>query len=398
MDSGTRQAKAVFLFTSFPLLSETFLQREVRALRKSDLSFQVASLWGGKCEWEGMPIERFGISGIIMGILNLFLWVFRRPGIVFHLLGLLWKPRQSGFLNWGENLLGACHGLRNASAYASGGVTHLHAVWSSAPAMAAYTVHKLAEIPFSMAGHAYDLYEKGGDGWIREKLDAATFARSSTQAGVDRLVELGAEPGRVLLARRGLVEVPGFLERPALPSRLRILSVGRMVEKMGYERQIPLLADLKKKGIPFEAVWIGDGPERAGLEQRVRQAGLEDLIDIRGRRPFSEVEQAYQESDILLFTGKVDSRGDRAGLPNAVAEAMAFGTLVFATDVGAVREAVENRVNGFVWDKEPSTSEIVEIMDNTELQANCRLNAWKWIRDNYDIQKNLAPLVRLIST
>jgi glycosyltransferase involved in cell wall biosynthesis len=396
MDSGTSKAKAVFLFTTFPVLSETFLQREVRALRKTGLSFQAESLWGGDSEWEGMPVGRFGFPGVLMGILCLVVWLFKQPSTVFHLLGLLWRPRRSGWLNWGENLLGACHGLRHAAGYANNGIAHCHAVWSSAPAMSAYTVCKLNGIPFSIAGHAYDLFEKGGDGWIREKLAAAKWARSSTQAGVDRLLEFGADSQRVILARRGLVEVPAFQKRSPFSTPLRILSVGRMVEKMGYERQIPLLAELKKSGIPFKAIWIGDGPERSNLEQQVKQADLEDLLEFRGRRPYAEVEQAYQESDILLFTGKVDNRGDRAGLPNAVAEAMAWGTIVFATDVGAVREAVTNGHNGIVWDNEPSLKEIMEIVNNQELQSLYRLNGWKWIHDNYDINKNLDPMVRLL--
>lgn len=397
MDSGTRQADTVFLFTTFPVLSETFLQREVHAFSNESLSFRIVSLWGGEPDWQGTKVERFGLAGILMGILCIFPWLFRRPKSIFHLIGLLWRPRQSGLLNWGENLLGACYGIRQAARFGSSSTVHCHAVWSSAPAMAAYTINKLAGVPFSMAGHAYDLFEHGGDGWIREKLDAADWARSSTQSGVDRLIEFGAEPDRVLLVRRGLNAIPEFNERPPLSQPIHLLSVGRMVEKMGYEQQIPVLSQLKDKGIEFQMVWIGDGPERSRLEQLVSREGLSGSIEFRGRLPYPEVEKAYRESDLLLFSGKVDSRGDRAGLPNAVAEAMAWGCLVLASNVGSVSEALENRRNGLVWEAEPSCEEIVEILENKELQATCRLNAWNWIRKNYDINKNIQPLLQRLS-
>lgn len=398
MDLKARQSEVVLLFTTYPVLSETFLQREVRALSKSGLSFRIVSLWGGDSEWEGRCVEKFGLAGVVSGILWLFLWLIKKPAKVFHLIRMLWKPRPSGSLNWGENLLGACYGLRYAAQFGSSGVTHCHAVWSSAPAMAAFTINHIVGTPFSIAGHAYDLFERGGDGWMREKLKSAKWARSSTQAGVNRLVEFGAAPEKVVLIRRGLNHIPEFIERPPIPTPVRLLSVGRMVEKMGFERQIPLLQRLKDKGLAFEMTWIGDGPERGSLETRVAQSGLSDVIEFKGSQPYEIVELAYRESDIMVFTGKVDRRGDRAGLPNALAEAMAWGVLVFACNVGAVGEAIRHGENGFIWEEDPSIEGLLEVLKLAQLQASCRRNAWEWVRDNYEVSQNIEPLLRLLSS
>jgi glycosyltransferase involved in cell wall biosynthesis len=258
--------------------------------------------------------------------------------------------------------------------------------------MAAWALHQLTGLPCSVSGHAYDLFEKGGDGWLRIKTDAAEWIRTSTQAGRDRLIEKGAPAEKVIVVRRGLPELPPWNPPQPITSPYRFLSVGRMVEKMGFDRQIPLFAALKAAGIDFSVEWIGDGPGRPALEKAVEAAGLGGTIRFCGQLPYEEVEKAYVRNDIFVFTGRVDRRGDRAGLPNAVAEAMAWGLLVFATDVGAVREAIHHESNGFIWEAEPDAGDILRALRDPGLQNHCRIQAREWIDGNYQLRNNLGPL------
>lgn len=379
----------VLLFTTFPVLSETFLQREVRVLSRKDPSLRLVSLWGGQEQWEGLPVDRFGLKGILGAILRLPVWAVKRPETFFGLFKAVWRPRGSGLLNWLENLLGAAYGIRYAGTLKA---SHLHGVWASAPAMAAYAINQLTGIPYSFAGHAYDLFEHGGDGWLSKKAGGAQFIRTSTNAGRDRLIELGVPAEKILLVRRGLDTLPEIFLKGAGDRPCKMLSVGRMVEKMGYARQIPVIRGLVDAGLDLEVEWIGDGPERARLERAVNEAGLSGIIQFRGRLPYASVEDAYRRNDYFLFTGQVDRRGDRAGLPNAVAEAMAWGLVVFATDVGAVREAVQDGVTGCIWKGEPDSGLIMELLPKADKQADIRRAARAWIEDNYCLEKNLDPL------
>lgn len=385
--------RVVFLFTSFPVPSETFLQREVKCLQEHGLPMDLVSLWGGAAEWNGLAIRQGGLSGALAGLLWLPYWLVRKPAAVLFFLGQLWKPRSSGCLNWGENLLGCGYALHAARFWEKSQATHFHAVWASAPGMAAWVLSRLTGIPFSVSGHAYDLYEKGGDGWLALKADQAEWIRTSTNAGKKRWIEKGANEDKVLVVRRGLPKLPHDKSPVPIKTPYRFLSVGRMVEKMGFDRQIPLFCELKEAGVPFSAQWIGDGPMREGLEQAVREAGLADIVHFRGRLPYTQVEEAYRENQVFLFTGRIDSRGDRAGLPNALAEAMAWGLLVFATDVGAVREAVEDGVNGFVWADEPDTATLIRALEDPALQDGCRRRAREWIEAHYQLPQNLGPLI-----
>ncbi|NDV62224.1 glycosyltransferase [Puniceicoccales bacterium CK1056] len=385
--------RVVLIFTSFPVLSETFLQREVQCFQSAGLTMELVSLWGGESEWNGLPVHRSGFFGALAGLLWLPYWLIKKPGTLCFFLGQLWKPRSSGCLNWVENLLGFSYAMRTAKYWTALRATHYHAVWASAPGMAAWALHKFSGIPFSVSGHAYDLYEKGGDGWLERKAGEAEWIRTSTDAGRLRWEEKGAEKDKVIVVRRGLPELPPWNQPLPVSTPYRLLSVGRMVEKMGFDRQIPLFLELKEAGIPFSVEWIGDGPERNSLEKAVQEAGLADFVTFRGRLPFSEVELAYQKNQIFIFTGRIDSRGDRAGLPNAVAEAMAWGLLVFATDVGAVREAIDDGSNGIVWANEPEASIMIQACKDPILQDLLRTRARKWTEAHYQIAHNLGPLI-----
>jgi glycosyltransferase involved in cell wall biosynthesis len=176
-----------------------------------------------------------------------------------------------------------------------------------------------------------------------------------------------------------------------------MLSVGRMVEKMGYARQIPVIRGLIDAGFELRVEWIGDGPERKRLEQAVKEAGLGEIIQFRGRLPYASVEEAYRRNDYFLFTGQVDRRGDRAGLPNVVAEAMAWGLVVFATDVGAVREAVQDGVTACLWEGEPDATLVLDMLSKEAQQAAMRRSARSWVEEHYCLENNLDPLCEHLS-
>lgn len=389
--------KVVFLFTTFPVSSETFLQREMVVLRDTGLDFRIVSLWGGHESWNGIALNKAGLGTALCGILWIPYYLLKKPTTFLRFLKAVWRPRSSGLLNWGENLLGAGYALRKAGHWKREGVTHFHGVWASAPAMAAWFLSELTAIPFSFSGHAYDLFEMGGDGWLQGKMRAAQWMRTSTHAGAARFLELGADPERILVVRRGLVDLPPSPHKPEITKPVRFVSVGRMVEKMGYQRQIPLIRELVGRGMSLTVDWIGDGPEKNALQRAVRSAGLGDVITIHGYMPYAEVEKAYLMADCFLFTGQIDRHGDRAGLPNVVAEAMAWGLLVFSTRVGAVEEAVRHRETGILWDADPLADVVLQALDDRDLVAACRKNARLWIENKFDLRRNLGPLLERLS-
>jgi glycosyltransferase involved in cell wall biosynthesis len=126
---------------------------------------------------------------------------------------------------------------------------------------------------------------------------------------------------------------------------LRLLAVGRLVEKKGFHFLIAALAGLK---LPFTLTIVGDGPERERLRQLVVLNNLENRVVFRGPLTHSELPKMYAEADVVVVPSIRDRLGDRDGLPNVVLEAMASGRAIVATDVGAIASAIVDHENGLL--------------------------------------------------
>lgn len=392
-DPGGRVA---LLFTRFPVQSETFLLREVDVLRALGVNLEVLALWPVPERLRAAgpaPDHVFRPLHLVFLVYWLPYWLIRRPRALWQIAAALIAWRPGNALNLMENLLGIGYALVQAHALRHR-FDHFHGVWASAPGTAAWALSLLTDRPGSLAGHAYDLFEDGGDGLLPAKILWARFLRTSTEAGRERWIRLGAPASRIRIIRRGLARLPVCADRPAPRPPYRLLAVGRLVEKMGHDRVLELLAALD---CPFEAEIVGDGPLGPSLCEQARQLGLSGRVTFSGQLAFSEVEARYAAADALLFGGGVARSGDRAGFPNAIGEAMAWGVPVCARPVGAVTEGIRHGETGLLFDDPRDGAQSLKaLLESPESYAAVRRAARDWAENHYDAHRNLAPLARLL--
>jgi glycosyltransferase involved in cell wall biosynthesis len=142
------------------------------------------------------------------------------------------------------------------------------------------------------------------------------------------------------------VDTQRFRPQPPPPDEpLRLLAVGRLVEKKGFAVLIRATARLS---VPFRLRIIGDGPERERLAAEINAVGLAGCVTLGGGQTHAELPQEYAGAHVVVVPSVVDRAGDRDGLPNVVLEAMASGRPVVASDVGAISSAITSGHSGLL--------------------------------------------------
>jgi colanic acid/amylovoran biosynthesis glycosyltransferase len=163
---------------------------------------------------------------------------------------------------------------------------------------------------------------------------------------------------------------PGCGEGP-----IRILSVGRFVEKKGFEFGIRAVSALIGEDFEIEYLIAGDGPLNTQLKQLVSQLGTSDHIRFLGWKQPDEIAELLRKSDLLLAPSVTACDGDMEGIPVALMEAMASGTLVVSTSHSGIPELVQHGVTGWLAE-EGSVTSLVDVLRRA---VECR-SGWNQVR------------------
>jgi glycosyltransferase involved in cell wall biosynthesis len=113
-----------------------------------------------------------------------------------------------------------------------------------------------------------------------------------------------------------------------------LLFVGRLVSVKGADLAVKALQQVRQRGIDTTLTICGDGPERAALVKRVRQAELSEFVNFEGWTEPRELARHYRQAELLL----VPSRYEPFGI--VALEAIASRCPVVAANTGGLPEAV----------------------------------------------------------
>ncbi len=233
-------------------------------------------------------------------------------------------------------------------------VVHLHAHFAHGSTTVAWLAATITGLPFSFTGHAKDLYSEDLNpaGLLARKTAAAEFVVTCTEANGGHLRALGTETP-VHVVHHGLST--DFATLTAQPSRrsqgqvLRILGVGRLVRKKGFDTFVEACAELRGRGVPFEAVIAGEhGDHEPEVRDLVAAHGLEGCVSIVGPLTPDELFTEYQRASVFSLACRIVDDGDRDGIPNVLVEAMACSTPVVTTNVSGIPELVRDGVHGML--------------------------------------------------
>ena len=152
----------------------------------------------------------------------------------------------------------------------------------------------------------------------------------------------------------------------------KIVSVGRMVEKKGFDDAIKAASLLKIKGIDFKWVFVGQGALLESFKIKVEELELSDRVVFLGGLNSSETFKIIGDSNLLVAPSKRAQDGDREGIPNVLKEAMLLGLPVLSTYHSGIPELIGKDSFGYlVNENDPSAlvDMIIFILNNYKSEA-----------------------------
>lgn len=353
------RVRVAYVVRSWPRLSQTFVLNEVLALERLGVAITIFALARA-----GESVTQPQLADLAAPVH--YLDGGPAAGLRAHLGAAAGSPRRYlatlGFALTRRRLLGgytqsgatrAFHRAVLVAARLASGPgappTHVHAHFAHDPALVGLLVHRLTGLPFSFTAHARDLYQIPGEA-LRGRAREASAVVTCCRTNAEHIAAVVGDAGPpVELVYHG-VDLGTFRPPASRPghSPPLVVSVGRLVEKKGFDDLLRACALVAGRGRRFACDIYGDGPRRDQLETLRDRLGLAGVVRFQGARTQAELLGVYQEADVFALTPRVTGDGDRDGVPNVLVEAMACGIPVLATRAGGIAELVTGGSDGLL--------------------------------------------------
>jgi glycosyltransferase involved in cell wall biosynthesis len=388
--------RILYIDIKFPLLTGTFVYREIEALRDAGYEITTVSMATPIKSHISAEALHFLDTTIYLdqaGLLRMFyaqlIICFKDPSTWIRLL--LAAIREKEIKKFRDRIRILYHFI--LSGYLSlklknRSFDHIHSPFLTGSATIAFFLSQYLTIPFSFTMHASNIYV--------DPLMLATKLHNCKNA-----VTISKYNKAFLLHKYGVhldhkihiihcgvnVEVfrPAQKKKPMPPI---ILAVGQLMERKGFIYLLKASSLLKKKHLIFRCLIVGDGEDKESLIKHSESLGVCDVVTFMGRQPQEEVKKLLEDASVFTLPSIVTDEGGREGIPVALMEAMAMELPVVSTRTVGIPELIEYKVEGLlVEQKNPEDlAHALEILLlNKELRSEMGRAARKKIIREFNI-------------
>jgi glycosyltransferase involved in cell wall biosynthesis len=395
--------RLTYVIGTYPRLTTTFIDREIRVLRRLGFPLQVVSIRHPKgflsAEQRRLQAD---IHYVLPASARDVLWshlsmVASRPvQYVRTFFYLVSRPhptvatRMRTILHFG---LGVHIARILRDRYPT---DHIHAHFVDRAALVALIVGRLLRIPFSATAHGTDIYVNPA--LLPEKLAEAKFIAAISRYSEDQLraiVPDGSVPSLRCLYNG--IELgryrPKERERPEVAL---LLAVGQLKETKGFPVLLQACAHLSDLGYEFKCHIVGEGPLGHHLEETVDHLRLRDCVSMLGPLSHDVVMEKYEDASIFVLPCITGSDGARDGIPTVILEAMAMRLPVVSTELSGIPEAVQHGTTGLLVepnDPMALANALRQLLDDDELCKRMGIQGRRRVAETFDSEKNVRALL-----
>lgn len=382
--------KIAYLTNCFGTQSHTFIRREIQQLKNIEVDI---TLFGIRRDPRGISdiqskttyLYPLSATHLISSNIKSFC---RQPA---HYIKGLIRAITSPELSTTRRCKMAYHYMaaaKTAEQLAKANITHIHAHFMNVSASIAMYASHHSNIPFSITVHSAGTFGTPHILGIPQKLTQAQHLLMISNYNVNYFNQFSPCTEKSSVVRCGLdISEFDFNPRKINKSKaIKLLAVGRFVEKKGFTHLIEAVRLAQEKGIQVELSIIGDGPLKEKLQKQA--APLNSIITFLGQKSSAEVRSSMNDCDIIVIPSITSASGEMEGLPVVIMEAMAVGRLVISTKHAGIPEIIINQETGYLAD-EKSPQQIMSAIENILLQDNEEkiiTAARKKVQDEFNIE------------
>ena len=398
----------VFLLKGYPRLSETFIAQEILGLERAGLPISIFAMRrstdktvhpitheiAAPVSW--LPEYLHDEPARVFRALFAAMTTWRLlPAVGALLRDLPGEAPRNRLRRFGQALVLA-HEM-------PADVLSIHAHFLHTPASVARYAALLRGVPWSCSAHAKDIWTSRPRD-LAIKLAHARWVTTCTRIGRDYLATLAPAGKPVALIYHG-IDLRRFPPLTAPRPRrdgsraddpVRVLSVGRAVEKKGLDTLIDALAAL-----PSDLHWrwkhIGGGEQLEKLQRRAAQRGIDGRIEWSGPQAQDAVLAACRAADLFVLPCRVAADGDRDGLPNVLMEAQSQSVASISTRVSAIPELIADGVTGLLVppdDSDALAQMLRRAMVDPDLRFRIGRAGARRVQQDFGHEKGIARLMR----
>jgi colanic acid/amylovoran biosynthesis glycosyltransferase len=414
-DGLPRGKQIAYYLWRFPMLSETFIQREVRALKEAGLGVHVVADAAQDVELLGpharslmenteylLPINAERLSAYK----HRFLW--RNPLRYLSLFLYVVLHRYTRYKTFGKDKQVFDKAVYLAGTLENRSIYHLHSPWADRCAFVSLIASRLLGVPYSVQGRAHDIHRDTHRYALPEKFQNAQFVITNTKYNASYIRTFLCEQHwhKISVIYNG-VDLERLVPSPpteSISGPTLLLSVARLIPQKGLEYLLEACRILRNQGYAFRCEIIG-GPEEPlytdyhiGLKKLRNRLGLEGDVFFLGAQPFAQVLAKLRRAHIFVLPCVMAKDGSRDIIPNSLIEAMALQLPVISTFFSGIPEIVENGVSGILVppnDGQSLADAVGRVIIDQGLRRELGENARKRVEEQFDIKKNIRHFVAL---
>jgi colanic acid/amylovoran biosynthesis glycosyltransferase len=235
------------------------------------------------------------------------------------------------------------------------GVRHAHAHFAGLAARTCWWLRQFYHHSYSFTGHANDMFVDAGLPLTLGHLvkDAATVITVSDYTANWLRERFPAQKAKVHRVYNGidLASITPHTAGQAKHDPPIIFSVGRLIEKKGFDDLIRACAHLRSAEVPFQCHIAGEGPLFEDLRMFIQSFGLQRNVHLLGPLPQKDILAWLGAANVFALPCVTETDGGKDNLPTVLMEAMAAELPCVSTTLAGVPEMVVHEQTGLLCEE-----------------------------------------------